>query len=156
MPTLYILCGPAGAGKTTWANNFIKNTNIKYVSRDKIRFATGVDGEHYFSNENAVFKEFSNIIAQNLIDGFDVIADATHISITSRKKLTKAIDRYIKDYKIIYIVFNVDVDICIKHNNAREGLAKVPNFVIYNMVSKFSPPDMDEDSRAIDIIEVSD
>ena len=53
MPTLYIMCGPSGCGKTTWAHNFIKEqhetNDIRYVSRDEIRFSLIKEGEEYFS-----------------------------------------------------------------------------------------------------------
>ena len=60
------------------------------------------------------------------------------------------------DYNIVYVVFNVDVDICIAHNANRTGRANVPENVIRNMCRDFRVPTKDEDERVIDIIEVSD
>lgn len=56
MPTLYILCGPSGCGKTTWARNFIKeHRDIRYVSRDEIRFELVDPNESYFRAKRKSF-----------------------------------------------------------------------------------------------------
>ncbi len=159
MPILYIMCGPSGCGKTAWAHNFINmypQDDIRYVSRDEIRFSILKDGEDYFSREKEVFKKFVGTLRQTLIDGFDVIADATHLNEFSRRKLTQAIDMYITDYKIIYVVFNVSADTCVARNANRTGRANVPENVIRNMCRDFRAPTRDEDERVIDIIEVGE
>jgi predicted kinase len=159
MPKLYILCGPSGCGKTTWAANFIKEhrdtDDIRYVSRDEIRFELIDPNKEYFSREKEVFRRFTGYLTQTLVDGFDVIADATHLNEFSRRKLTHAIDIYFKDYEIVYVSFNVNVDVCIEHNAKRTGRANVPEAVIRNMCKDFKAPSLDEDERAINIMEVS-
>lgn len=164
MAKLYILCGPSGAGKTTWACKFIEehyNDDIRYVSRDEIRFSIVKENENYFAHEKEVFKKFANTIAQTLVDGFDVIADATHLNEFSRRKLTQAIDMTITDYEIIYVIFDIDADTCVEHNKEREGRADVPENIIRNMCRDFRAPTFDEDERSVAIynknsIEVKD
>jgi len=154
MTKLYILCGPSGSGKSTWAHNFInehEDEDIRYVSRDAIRLSILKDGEDYFSHEKDVFRKFVGTIANTLIDGFDVVADATHLNMFSRLKLMQALDRYITDYEVIYITFNVDADTCVKRNNNRTGRANVPENVIRNMCRDFREPSFDEDNRIIAI-----
>ena len=159
MPKLYILCGPSGSGKSTWAKQFIKEhreiDDIRYVSRDNIRLELLIDGEDYFSHEKEVFRRFVGYIRQILIDGFDCIADATHLNEFSRRKLTQAIDMQFKNYEIIYVVFNVDVDTCLARNERRANLAAVPDTVIRNMCRDFRAPTYDEDERIVDIITVT-
>jgi len=155
MPILYILCGPSGCGKTTWAMNFMKeHDNIHYVSRDEIRFELVKPDESYFSREKEVFRCFANTIRHTLVDGFDCIADATHLNEFSRRKLTQAIDMYFKDYEIVYVSFNVSADTCIEHNANREGRANVPETVIRNMCRDFRTPSIEEDERVKEVIEV--
>ena len=157
MPTLYILCGPSGSGKTTWATKFINehiDDDIRYVSRDDIRFHLIGDDDKYFAREKEVFRKFSATLAQTLCDGFDVIADATHLNEFSRRKLTQAIDMRFKDYEIVYVNFNVNIDTCLERNAQREGRANVPETVIRNMCRDFVPPSLDEDERAKEVIEV--
>ena len=159
MATLYILCGPSGAGKTTWAHNFTEkyaNQNVHYVSRDEIRYSIVKDEEDYFSHEKEVFKRFSYTIARDLINGFDVVADATHLNEFSRSKLTQAIDMYTENYEIVYIVFDVDADTCIQHNINRSGRANVPENIIRNMCRDFRAPTLAEDERAIEIQEIKE
>lgn len=157
-PTLYIMCGPAGCGKTTWAGQFIRDhdkQDIRYVSRDEIRFSILKDGEDYFSHEKEVFKKFSGAVAQTLIDGFDVIADATHITEFSRRKLTQAIDMHgFTEYEIVYVVISIGYDECIRRNMLREGRERVPETIISNMYRDFKFPSLNEDERAKEVIEV--
>lgn len=160
MPTLYILCGPSGSGKSTWARNYILKhdplyENIRDISRDEIRYSILKEEEDYFSHEKEVFKKFADTIRNTLVDGFDVIADATHLNEFSRRKLTQAIDMYYTDYKIIYVIFDIDAHTCIERNKNREGRANVPENIIRNMCRDFRAPTLDEDERAIDIIEVN-
>ena len=161
MANLYILCGPSGCGKSTWSRQYIAfeealGNDIRYVSRDEIRFSLLKDGEDYFAHEKEVFKKFANTIRHTLVDGFDVIADATHLNEFSRRKLTQAIDMYYDNYKIVYVVFDVSADTCVERNKNREGRANVPENIIRNMCRDFRAPTLDEDERAIDIVEVSD
>ena len=158
MAILYILCGPAGCGKSTWASKYREaHPAIGYVSRDAVRFAMVKEEEEYFAHEKEVFKEFVKCIAAYLRaqDGA-VIADATHLNEFSRRKLTQALDMYELSYDIVYVVFNVDADTCIARNANREGRANVPENIIRNMCRDFRAPTKDEDERVIDIIEVSD
>lgn len=60
---------------------------------------------------------------------------------------------YYNNYEIVYVVFNVDADTCIKRNKHREGHANVPENVIRNMCRDFRAPTLDEDSRIIEIQE---
>jgi predicted kinase len=156
MPTLYILCGPSGSGKSTWASDFIdKHNEVWYVSRDDIRLDLLSDEEDYFSHEKEVFKTFVGILYTLLSDGKDVIADATHLNMFSRRKLIQAIDmRGCKEYEIVFVVFNTDMETCIERNKAREGRRNVPETVIRNMCRDFRAPSLDEDERAREIINV--
>lgn len=159
MAILYILCGPSACGKSTWRDAFItehSDKDIRYVSRDEIRFSMLEEGEDYFAHEKEVFKKFVNILAQTLIDGFDVIADATHLNEFSRKKLTNALDRIGVDYEIKYVVFYTLYSECCERDATREGMAHVGPDVIRGMFRSFKAPTLEEDRRATEIIEVGD
>ena len=159
MPTLYVLCGPAGCGKSTWAHqivsrNIAEGSDIRYASRDEFRFAMLKEEEDYFSHEKATFRKFANCISETLIDGFDIIADATHLNKYARKKLTQAIDRRYTDYTIVYVVFTADPEVCVEHNRNRTGRRFVPENVIRDMCRKFEPPTYEEDPRIVGIVSV--
>ena len=156
-PTLYILCGVSACGKTTWAHKFMnEDEDVRYVSRDDIRFSLLKGDEDYFAHEKEVFKRFSNTIARTLLYGYDVIADATHLNSASRQKLTRAIDRIYKDYQVVYVVFTISAAVCKKHNMMRTGLHRVPEEVIDKMMNNFEKPNFEEDVRCIEIWEMQE
>ena len=158
MSMLYILCGVPGSGKSTWAHEFINlypELNICYISRDEVRNSIVKENEEYFSHEEKVFGKFIHNIQQALVDGRNVIADATHINRASRRKLIRAIDRVITEYEITYVVFKTDVEVCLKQNAYRYGRARVPEDVIRNMCNNFCPPSDKEDTRIVGYIEVN-
>lgn len=148
-PTLYILCGIPGCGKSSFAQNFL-NRNKVWISRDFFRFHLVSENEPYFSKEKEVFKMFYETIATYLKNGINVIADATHLNYTSRKKVTNAIDTIFKDYQIIYIVFDTPLELALERNEQRQGREKVPQEVIKNMNDSFTIP-YHEDPRAVEI-----
>ena len=153
-PILYILCGVPGAGKTSWANSFRQNINTCYVSRDDIRMSLLKEGEDYFSHEKEVFFTFVKTIATNLDEGYHVIADATHINAKSRAKLIHAVDMYVTNYEIIFIYFNIDVELCLTRNAMRKGRACVPEDTLRAMYDNFTVPSSAEDRRCIGVWEV--
>ena len=153
-PTLYILIGIPGCGKSTFAKRFQNEYDTSWISRDKIRFDTIKEDEEYFSHESEVFQKFIDNIIFGLRNGLNVIADATHINMSSRRKLTYAIDKEFNNYKIVYVIFDTSFDICLARNNAREGRARVPEQVMKNMYKDFRIPRDDEDSRAIGSITI--
>ena len=136
-PTLYILIGIPGCGTSTFAKRFQNEYDTSWISRDKIRFNTIKEDEEYFSHEPEVFQKFIDNIIFGLRNGLNVIADATHINMSSRRKLTYAIDKEFNNYKIVYVIFDTSFDICLTRNNAREGRARVPEQVMKNMYKDF-------------------
>lgn len=160
MPILYVLCGVPGCGKSTWARNYMRaqdeqGHDVRYVSRDEIRFSILKDEEDYFAHENEVFNKFVGTIYTTLVDGFDVIADATHLNPKSRAKLIRAIDaRAHVDYQIVYVSFNVPYEICKERNAQRTGRALVPETNLEQMYNWYREPRATEDTRCIAVWEV--
>ena len=157
-PILYVLCGIPGCGKSTWAEGFIREhaaEDIRYVSRDEIRFALLKEGEDYFAHEDEVFRKFAGTLYQTLVDGFDVVADATHLNRRSRNKLTRAIDNFgVVEYNIIYIYFNIPLEVCLERNAQRTGRAFVAEDTMRSMYNNMRAPERGEDPRCIGIWEV--
>ena len=60
--TLYILCGPPGAGKShyceTLCYNHSLNHDLEIISRDDIRFSLLRSNDTYFSFEKTVYNIF--------------------------------------------------------------------------------------------------
>lgn len=149
-PTLIIMCGVAGVGK----DYAIKNSEILndpndpplVVSRDKIRFEMVKDDEDYFARENDVFNEFVRRIVEGLEAEREVIANATHITSGSRKKLIKAIRaRTNCEFSIVCYAVVRDIRNIIWQNNCRVGRERVPEEAINKMYRNFEVPSFKED-----------
>ena len=155
MSILYIMSGCPGSGKTTWANEFMKmHPDVRYVSRDEIRFSMLREDEDYFAHETEVFNKFVGTIAATLIDGFDVIADATHISIASRAKLHNALQKKHlndNDYEIIFVFMNTSISNCIEYNDKRRGRSYVSHSVLRRMHCQTTMPSKNEFSNVKEV-----
>lgn len=142
--TLYIMCGAPASGKSWFAKNkLMKNSNWDYISRDEVRFSMIKDDEEYFSHETAVFNAFVEKITFALEYGNDnIIADATHLNWGSRRKLLKALEKYIslENVDIIPVVIDAKLNDIFERNKLRDGRARVPEETIRRMYSNISDP----------------
>lgn len=136
--TLYITCGIPGSGKSTWARRKVEE-GWSWNSRDKIRFSLVAEDEDYFSRENQVYDIFISNIQNDIYDGIEnIIADATHLNGRSRKQL---LDRIVLNgYEIVYVYFDIPLEVAIERNDLREGREKVPNTVIKKMYNSLTIP----------------
>ena len=139
---LYLMCGLPGSGKSTLAKEVLKsNPDIIYVSRDEIRYTMIEDQEHYFDREGDVYREFCNQITRWLQEGKTVIADATHLTKNSRKKL---LDHICEPSQIRCIYVNAPFEVCMERNSKRKGITRVPDKVMFRMKNSFQAPNKTE------------
>lgn len=149
MPTLYMMMGIPGSGKSTYAKeNFPDEI---YVSRDVIRYSLLKRGDAYFSKEKETFELYANTIASCLAKYGAAVADATHLNPASRKKLIKAVSCKIKNFDVIIIWVNTAPTECMRRNAGREGRARVPDDQLINMYNALVAPKKTEDRRISDI-----
>lgn len=146
---LIVLCGIPASGKTTYAHTIEEyEDNIVVVSRDRIRLDMLSEDDRYFDKEKQVYEKYVHEIDKYLSQGKTVIADATQATVKSRKKLfnsLKNIDKELFDnIEKVAVNFNADVNNCIKRNEKREGLHKVPNKVIFNFSNIYVPASLSE------------
>lgn len=133
-PKLYIMIGISASGKSTIAKQIAERDNCIIVSSDAIRGEICEGGVSDQSKNEEVFRIFHRRIKENLLKGNNVIADATNITIKSRKAIFDAV-RKIDCYKIGYLVVK-NIEGCIKDNKNSDRVA-VPDEVIYRQVRKF-------------------
>lgn len=156
MPNLYLMCGPAGTGKSTWIRQN-QTEHSRVVSRDAIRFdylenVTGEMGVNYFDFEDKVFDEYCTEINISLDRGFDVYADATHLTPKARNRV---LDRlHLDGVKIIPVVFKKPISVAIEQNSYRTGLAKVPVNAIETQYKSFKEPTINEKYKYDHIITI--
>ena len=152
---LILMMGVPGSGKSTWAKDIVKNNkNIKYVSRDEIRFNLIDNQKNYFSKEDEVINIFSKTIRKFLLEGYTVIADATHITKGSRKKILNKIDLDYNKYLVNIFYRKVPLSLALEQNELRKNnkLAYVPRSAIKRMYAQLEPVDLEKEKYINKII----
>lgn len=139
---LYVMCGVPGSGKSYLAREITKAVHSKLVSRDEIRFSMLKDNDEYFSKENLVFSRYMELINKSLKNDCSVIADATHLTPGSRRKLLNNLT--IKPASIICFYFDLPLDVCLSRNVGRPGREQVPEETMQSMYKNFKPPQYSE------------
>lgn len=144
---LYIMCGPAGCGKSCFVSGEILHSNkcCRHVSRDAIRFRLITKDGEYFSREKEVFDKFCNDIQDALYsDCYEIVyADATHLTVKSRMKLLDRLD--LSNVDIIPIYFDVPMKEILYRNAQRVGRKLVPEKTIQQMDRIYHFPSLEEE-----------
>ena len=151
---LFLLSGPAGCGKSTWAKSQVEKNGGIWISRDVIRFSMLQEGEDYFSHEEEVFDLFLRTI-QNEINNpiaTNIYVDATHLNRAARDKVLRRLNLDLLD-ETICVFFNIDAETAIERNEPRTGQAHVPRSVIRRMALSHVMPSADEKFDYIIIID---
>lgn len=139
-PTLTVLVGLSGSGKSTIATQLAKdNHNTVIVSSDAIREELTGNYEDQEHNEE-VFKIFHNRIRKNLENKKNVIADATNITMKSRRAIMQKIN-CLDVHKVCYIIAK-PFEQCKMDNKNREH--PVPDEVLDKQIRRFQIPFMEE------------
>lgn len=147
---LFLMCGPAGCGKTTWVKNRIAQSaaNCIHISRDVIRAQFWKDdNDEYFAHEHQVFTEFCHQIQQALKSSHpaqEIFVDATHLSSNARNKVLDTLD--LTDVELNAVSFKLPIEQVLAQNELRknQGRAYVPPKVIKNMYYSYNPPSKHE------------
>jgi len=155
MANLILMCGVPGSGKSTWAKQHLKPSDV-YISRDEIRFSLVAENEEYFSKETEVFKLFIQKINEALKDESvnNVFVDATHISKASRNKILSNIKESVDEINCVWMKTNIAKTLM--QNEQRKGTrAYVPKSVIKKLFEQFEKPVFEECFDVIYIVEDS-
>ena len=139
-PTLYILIGVPGSGKSTHAEELFQKSErgICLVSSDQIRKSL-YGNESCQDNPKKVFTLAHKIVIDQLEHGFDVIFDATNIYAKDRMDLIRKVCFEVKkEVRFVAIYFDTPIETCIARQNLRER--KVPTKVIEKMNRQMEKP----------------
>lgn len=140
-PTLWVMVGLSGSGKSSVAKEIAENNpNTIIVSLDNIgEELTGDYGNQ--ENNEKVFKVFRKRIREALENNMNVVADATNITMRSRRAIIEDI-KGIECRKIAYLIPK-PFDQCKIDNLNRQH--PVPEEVLDRQIRKFQIPFMEED-----------
>lgn len=146
MSKMYLMCGPSGAGKTTYALQLAKaNPQARYLNIDEF-YKTYHGGKEIHDHEFEVWIQFFEAIHAAEKDGVDVIIDTNAPTMVDRVQFIKwfSFDSY-----RLYVV-QANWEICAANNQRRTR--KVPNDQLWHMFDKFEEPTVDEYAKWDNII----
>lgn len=128
---LYMLIGIPGCGKTTFAKKYLTKTNTIIISTDEIR--KELTGTYSFSNKTneKVFNTAKRRIKSALLNGLNVVFDATNTQKIYRQNFIKVAQDTKSD--VVAIIFKTPLSICLERNSKRNLERRVPDNVIINM-----------------------
>lgn len=146
-PSLILLVGIPGSGKTTYAEKYIEeHTGAEHLSSDKIR-------EELWGNEatqgdnNEVFSLMQSRAIEALNNGQSVVYDATNITRKDRSYIIAACPKFAKiECHIVW----APIETCIERDAVRKRT--VGKAVIDKMLKRFQAPYYDEGIDEIKII----
>lgn len=134
-PIFIMMVGLPGSGKSTYAKELAGNINAKICSSDAIREELTGDINSQNNNEE-VFKLLHKRIKERLVNGENVIYDATNINSKRRRAFLSEL-KNIPCVKIC-IVIAVPFEECCRRNKNRER--NIPVDVIERMYKNWNTP----------------
>jgi protein phosphatase len=117
--SLIVLCGPAGAGKSTFARNFIAQHKQRgyretfIVSSDYCR-ALICDDETNQQVNRDTFDLFYYIINKRMLQGHLTIADSTALQADTRQKLLSLAAKH--HYCTCLLLFDMSLETCLRYD----------------------------------------
>ena len=146
-PTLIMLVGLAGSGKSTYAKNYGEGYVI-HASDDLRKTMFGDVNEHSKDGNAKLFPELHKRIKNDLRNNMNVIYDATNIN----RKLRMAFLQEIKNIPChkTCIVIATPYYICLSNNKKRDR--EVPESAIKRMYMNYQPPHKSEGWDDIKIV----
>ncbi len=150
-PKLILLVGPPGAGKTTYAHQYIEeHPGTVHLTSDGIRKELHGD-ETIQDNPGEVFAIMQKRAVAGLDFGYDVIYDATNMTRKDRAGIIASCPKFVKiECHIVW----APIEACIEHDAARERT--VGKVVIDRMLKRFQAPYYDEGIHEIKVIYTDD
>lgn len=138
-PKLFLMVGLSASGKSTIVKGLAEDYKAVIVSSDVIREEICGNVSDQTQNEE-VFKIFHKRIRKYLYEKRNVIADATNITMKSRRAIINNVKKM--DVEIIAYIVPKRIEECIRDNVDREH--PVPEEVIYKQEKRFQIPFLEE------------
>ena len=149
-PRLTLLCGLSASGKSQHTSIVANNRNSECIilSTDAIRANICGSVEDQSKNKE-VFQTFHSLIAKYLKNGIDVVAEATNITMKSRRSILNVIKGI--DCEKVCVVIVKPIGECKLDDSLREH--PVSEYVIDKQARKFQIPFREEGWDKIEFID---
>ena len=133
--TLITLCGPAGSGKSTFANQFVQQHQgyraTTIVSSDSCRALICDDETNQHVNRDT-FDLFYYLINKRMFQNRLTIADSTALQADSRQRLLGLARQH--NYFTCLFVFNMSLETCLRHDQQQSrGRIVGEQVIIYHL-----------------------
>ncbi|MDU1312478.1 MAG: ATP-binding protein [Clostridium septicum] len=114
----YMMIGLPCSGKSHYCKEKFYNSNTIVISTDEIR--KEITGTYDFDKQSnkLIFDTAKNRINQSLLEGYNVVFDATNTNSTYRKRLLKVARN--NNCKLEAVVFMTPIEVCIDRNLKRD------------------------------------
>lgn len=149
MSKIYMMIGIPGSGKTTFVKKKAKDLQIEVVSTDIVR------ATHPGIVEKDVWPMVYEKIGQNILNGRDVIFDATNVTKTPRNRFKDNVNKYSTDYELIGYYFPMHYSICIGRvakRNEMPGELPLPIDCIASYGESIYPPTYEEGFKELHVV----
>ncbi len=131
-PTLIVLCGISGSGKSSFATEHFPPTWV--VSSDVLRGVITDDQRNQESSKDA-FELMYTIIERRMKFGRTTVADSTALNDYVRKNLLEIAQKH--DFQTLLLIFDTPRKLCIEHDAARKEPRPVGPAVIGMQYEKY-------------------
>lgn len=138
---LIVMCGVPASGKSTISKQLADKLEATLISRDMVRNEikeTKYDRETH----DRVKTAFLDKIKSKLLLGDNVVADATHLTKTSREYLIKIGQEF--DVSLVAVYFDVEWEVLKSRNAMRDEKIKVPEDTLKSMYMDYGFPSKTE------------
>lgn len=127
MKQLILTVGISCSGKTTWAEDFVRNRrDWVNLNRDEVRFNTFTQGQRNWTkykfnkkNEKRVTNTIDNFAEESVAQGCNIIVSDTNLSLKTRNKWKDFAEQH--GYKYSEKAFPIEWEEARKRNQQREG-----------------------------------
>jgi len=136
---LLLLKGCPCSGKSTWANEFIKdNPNYVIINRDTIRYEIG-EGKYTMDHEKEVTAKENQQISDAINENKNLIIDATNLNPKYLGRWDEISEKY--DYEIKWKEFYVPFDEAMRRSEQRKaaGGLYIPRDVMVRFYNDYYP-----------------